>query len=266
MFEKVRDWAISSEASEEKMNVQRLSRKGVGSNPEMVSTYYFYKLLCPITKDVKYIGRTVCPTNRLRNHLYEAKKNNRNKRERWIVSLLRKNESPIMEIIWQGNLTLTEAMALEKYLIKHYRRKHNLKNDNDHALGGSFSTKVVYQFSLEGDIITSYPNANQAMISTGVKDVNITRCCKNENGYGSKQAGGFFWSYINYQKYPHKYLSNWRQLKGKPVIGTNLTTKEEFTFISARQAEKLLGVNYKHISSCCNGKRKSAGGYSWRFQ
>jgi predicted GIY-YIG superfamily endonuclease len=248
------------------MNVQRLSREGVGSNPEIVSTYYFYKLCCPFTNEVKYIGRTVSLSNRLRNHIYEAKKNNRNKRERWIVSLLRKNKEPIMQVIWQGSLTLEEAMALEKYLIKHYRKKFQLKNDNDSALGGSFSTKVVYQFSSDGLFLSSFANANQAMINTGVKDVNITRCCKNENGYGTKQAGGFFWSYINYKEYPHKFVKNWRELKGKAVIATNLTTNEELEFTSARQATKALGVNYKAISSCCNGHKKKAGNYLWRFK
>lgn len=248
------------------MNVQRLSREGVGNNPEIVSTYYFYKLCCPFTKEVKYIGRTVSLSNRLRNHIYEAKKNNRNKRERWIVSLLRKNKEPIMEVIWEGSLTLKEAIALEKYLIKHYKKKFELKNDNDFALGGGFSTKTVYQFSSDGVFVQSYANANQAMLSTNIKDVNITRCCKNENGYGAKQAGGFFWSYIKYQSYPHKFVASWRNLKGKAVIATNLSTNEETEYLTARQAAKELNVNYKHISACCNGKRTQAKNYLWKFK
>lgn len=37
------------------------------------------------------------------------------------------------------------------------------------------------------------------------------------------------------------------------------------SFRSAYDAETTIGVNRSHISQCCNGKRKSTGGYLWRF-
>lgn len=36
-------------------------------------------------------------------------------------------------------------------------------------------------------------------------------------------------------------------------------------FRSASDAEKELGVSHSHISQCCTGHRKSAGGYLWKF-
>lgn len=243
------------------MNVQRLSREGVGGNtPEMVTTF-FYTLNCPFSGDIKYVGRTINPRNRMRNHIYEAKKNNKNKRERWIVSLLRKNEEPVMRIMWVGLLTNDDAIRVEKKLISVFRKKFDLKNGDDKGLGGNVSTICVYQYTLDGELIGSFLNANQAYIKTAIKDSNILRCCKNENGYGSKTAGGFFWSFIKYDKYPFKFISEWRSLKGKPVRCVD--TGEEF--ISARKADASTGVNYKHISACCNGKRKTAGGFKWEF-
>lgn len=243
------------------MNVQRLSRKGVGEHlPEMVTTF-FYTLNCPFSGDIKYVGRTVNPQNRIRHHIYEAKKNNRNKRERWIIYLLRRNKEPIMKILWSGLLTNAEAIRIEKKLISVFRKKFDLKNEDDRGLGGKVLTNTVYQYSLDGIFISSFMNSNQASISTGVKDCNILRCCKNENGYGTKTAGGFFWSFIRYDKYPFKFISEWRKLKGKPVRCVD--TGEEY--ISARKASEVTGVNYKNISSCCNGKRKTAGGFMWEF-
>lgn len=265
MLENLLDLAISSEASENEMNVQRLSRKGVGEIPEMVSTYYYYTLLCPLTGDIKYVGRTVDPKNRIRNHIYEAKKNNRNKRERWIMSLLRKNKRPILNIIWTGKITLSQAILGERSLIKRYKSRYDLKNEDDRGLGGRVSTVSVHQYDNDGKFIGSFINSNQASIVTGIKDCNIQRCCKNENGYGTKQAGGYFWSYIKYNKYPHKYIKNWRQLKGKPVVCVSQDGVER-EYITAREAERQTGVNYKHISACCSGKRKTAGGYFWRFK
>ena len=36
------------------------------------------------------------------------------------------------------------------------------------------------------------------------------------------------------------------------------------TFPSTREAERITGIYHSHISKCCNGKLKSAGGYIWR--
>lgn len=37
------------------------------------------------------------------------------------------------------------------------------------------------------------------------------------------------------------------------------------TFESIAQAHSIMNVNAGHISNCCNGKRKTAGGYHWKF-
>ena len=37
-------------------------------------------------------------------------------------------------------------------------------------------------------------------------------------------------------------------------------------FFGAREAGRQTGVNYKHIWGCCRGKRKYAGGYTWKYK
>ena len=37
------------------------------------------------------------------------------------------------------------------------------------------------------------------------------------------------------------------------------------TYTSAREAERQTGVNHGNISACCNGKQKTAGGYTWKY-
>ena len=37
------------------------------------------------------------------------------------------------------------------------------------------------------------------------------------------------------------------------------------SFPSTREAERVTGIANPNISSCCNGKSKSAGGYIWRY-
>ena len=55
------------------------------------------------------------------------------------------------------------------------------------------------------------------------------------------------------------------KLNSKPV--SQFTLKNEFikTYSSATEAEKETGTHYGNISMCCNGKRKTAGGYIWKF-
>ena len=56
------------------------------------------------------------------------------------------------------------------------------------------------------------------------------------------------------------------QKKWKPVAMINKDTKQvERTFRSAREASSNTGIDFRRISSVCNNKRKSAGGYIWKF-
>ena len=48
------------------------------------------------------------------------------------------------------------------------------------------------------------------------------------------------------------------------VIQLDLNDNVLNEFESMRQAERETGVSVGNISSCCNGKTKSAGGYKWR--
>ena len=50
----------------------------------------------------------------------------------------------------------------------------------------------------------------------------------------------------------------------KKVIQLDLNDSVLNEFESMGQAERETGVPIGNISSCCNGKRKSAGGYKWR--
>lgn len=61
-------------------------------------------------------------------------------------------------------------------------------------------------------------------------------------------------------------LHNMNEKLGKPVqmldIQTGLVLE---TFCSAHEAERQTEINQGNISKCCLNKRKSTGGYAWRF-
>lgn len=52
----------------------------------------------------------------------------------------------------------------------------------------------------------------------------------------------------------------------KPVIQLDINTGEVIKkWESASEASRQTGVNFSHISACCRGKRKTAGGSRWVF-
>jgi hypothetical protein len=50
----------------------------------------------------------------------------------------------------------------------------------------------------------------------------------------------------------------------RKVIGTNITTGENFVFNSITDAVDR-GFGNQHICGCCNGYRKSCGGFTWKY-
>lgn len=56
-----------------------------------------------------------------------------------------------------------------------------------------------------------------------------------------------------------------KQQKKIACYDTNDLINAKFTFDSLKSAQEILGVNYRCISMCCHGKRKTAGGFVWKF-
>lgn len=53
--------------------------------------------------------------------------------------------------------------------------------------------------------------------------------------------------------------------RAKPVDQYTLDGIFVKTWKSTREIEMELGINHSHISRCCNDKRKTAGGFIWKF-
>lgn len=54
--------------------------------------------------------------------------------------------------------------------------------------------------------------------------------------------------------------------KGKPVIMYNKQLHKINEFYSITEAHNKTGINLTNIHECCNYKRKTAGGYIWRYK
>ena len=83
---------------------------------------------------------------------------------------------------------------------------------------------------------------------------------KNNDGNYCKSNCRFIPDWMNKR---HTYPNN--TANSKSVIATCKKAGKEFYFPSINEAERQTGINISHISQCCLGKRRSAGGYYWRF-
>lgn len=53
--------------------------------------------------------------------------------------------------------------------------------------------------------------------------------------------------------------------KSRPVIACDTEGKVVAMFNSLKQADSETGTDYRNIQACCKGKRKTSGGYVWRY-
>lgn len=93
---------------------------------------YIYLLRCPITNEVKYIGRTKHELkSRLQRHISTNYKSNAMKAY-WIMKLKEKNLIPIIELVEVINNE--DANLKEKYWINYYLdKKIQLFNINENV-------------------------------------------------------------------------------------------------------------------------------------
>jgi group I intron endonuclease len=66
------------------------------------------------------------------------------------------------------------------------------------------------------------------------------------------------------QKMAGKYAGK-QNPRVRPVDQLDLQGNFIRRFWGAKEAKVLLGISNCHISQCCNGQRKTAGGYMWRY-
>ena len=127
------------------------------------------------------------------------------------------------------------------------------------------SEMPIYKLNRDGNIISLYSSVIEASMdypSLPNESVikNIILCANGD----LKTYQGYIWIFkdelsklniANRQKSYKKMAVNQYDLKGNFIRA----------FESIAEANKCLGVNNSHISSCCSGKRKTSNGYIWKF-
>lgn len=134
-------------------------------------------------------------------------------------------------------------------------KENNIQSHKDKLSGeNKIDSKVVYQYTLSGEYVTSYHSMSEASRVIGIGNsalsVSISKCTS---------AGGFQWRYTKYAELAPFNLS-------KNVI--QLTKEGKFLrkWESAAIACEGIGVaNSGGISKVCRGVAKTAYGYKWEY-
>lgn len=153
---------------------------------------FIYVLKCPITKEVKYVGKTNNPKVKFSNHLNSSRDKNIHKRN-WINKLKKLKLKPIFEII--DEVPITDWHYWEKFYIKKYLDSEcilvNFTNGGDGLTFGNQTSfkkgqnnKPVIILNKDGSFLKEFASVSEANLGLGKKIDAVL--------YGNgKTAGGY---------------------------------------------------------------------------
>jgi hypothetical protein len=247
---------------------------------------YIYGLKCPISGEIRYIGKTNDIKRRLRSHIRESKKDG-NKRYVycWIKSLIKETKKPHIEII--DVVDINEWKFWEMYWISQFKAwGFKLTNSTNGGDGGNLrKTKLSDETKLK--------------ISEGVKKSHKINPKYNLTDNHPKSLIVLDKDLL-YQKYIIENLSQpkcaeffnvsgkviWRNLKDynikkdksvwlkqtsvkreeKVVLQYDLKNNFLKEWSGLNEIESVMKTNTKSIRECCCGRQKTAKGYIWKYK
>lgn len=167
------------------------------------------------------------------------------------------------KILVEDIKTQIEANKLEQEYIEIF---NSIKNGYNISKGGfdkSYCNIPVYKLDKDKNILAEFESAADAERILNIDRGSISKCCQQK----AITAGGYYWCFKrDYKQYKIKEKSNILS-REKAVEQLDKNTNEILNiYKSMSEAARALGkLAGEHIGHCCNGKRKTAYGYKWRF-
>ena len=255
-----------------------------------MKTTFIYVLKCPLSGEVRYVGKTNNPQERYREHMNIAHGEG-TYRYNWVMSLRKKNLRPILEIIKE--VSVDEWKYWEKYFIKYYinigcKLVNYGKGGEGLGFGNQTSFKsgmVPWNKGIKQKIIKkcSYELCGKEFSPKDKRRVFCSRSCAVKAGQGfdsgaipwNKGVIGYTTSKKGYSmpeevkkrisKTLIKLYNNGYNGVAKPVLQidpcSNRIIKE---FSSTAEASRQTGILGSSISTATNGRIKTAGGFKWK--
>lgn len=217
-----------------------------------------------------YIGSSVNLSARFRKHISELRR--RKHHNQYLQNSFNKyGEENFVFVVLEFVRDEKKVTEIEQSYIELFSHNvlYNMNVNATNSLGlkrksATKNSKEVYQFSMDGVLIKEWKSIDDAATSLNIPWRNIMNMCQKTktkvNGvtYFTKSVGGFAWSYNK------NYIAP--QYKNKKKVGQytidGIFIKE---YESTTDAQKQLKLTRLHASDVCNGKRKSSGGFIWKY-
>lgn len=119
----------------------------------------------------------------------------------------------------------------------------------------TYKGKPVCQYDLNGNLIKEYTSTREAADALNCDIHTITYACSGR----TKTGKGYVWKYKDKDA-----VIQFKQRKC--VLQFNLNGELLNEFSSVQEASKQSGYAISSITSACNGRVKSCGGYVWRYK
>lgn len=220
----------------------------------------------------RYIGQSNNIYHRWYEHTWQL--NNRKHYNRHLQSAWNKYgsdnfEFTILTLCSKDKIDNTERKLIKKYKTTREEYGYNFESGGVSNKKSAKSTcdrigethsKSVCQYSKDGKFIASYKSMAEATKITGINYKHISQVCRGKQTL----AGNFQWRFANENIKSCDSVvihENTAKLIGKYDFQGNLIQ----TYDSLMDAARNNNLNFRNISLVCNGKRKSCGGYIWKF-
>ena len=132
-------------------------------------------------------------------------------------------------------------------------------NIQDVSMIARYQNRKILQYDKDNNLIQIYETLEDAAAASGVAKSTISNVC---HGKG-KSGGGFLWKYEDNLNPRKNYTS---KIHKKEVIQFDKFGNQINTFKSLTEAAQQTGINLGNIGQVCNNKRKTAGGYIWKYK
>lgn len=232
---------------------------------------YIYKI-CNTENNKVYIGQTRRDLNiRWKEHLNDA--NSGKEENKILYRAMRKygvDKFYILLIKEYAFNSKTELMhELDREEIMYISQYHSMTPNGYNMQSGGISSsdnmkQPIDKYSNNGILIKSYESITDACVEDGnLNRSHISECCKGK----LCTSGGFVWRFKGdpfdkYHKIDKRTASVDVYSKDGILIGSYQTCMDAIY-------ELFNDTNHKkynsHIASCCQGKRKTAYGFVWRY-
>jgi hypothetical protein len=222
-----------------------------------------YKLICPDTKNVIYVGQTDYDNLlfRLIGHLTNLRRVGKNNTKNKIfLNYLEQGKIPKIELIEE--VDKKEGLNREKYWINFYSKKFDILNitynpEKQH-LKNNHLCKKVYQYDLDGNFIKEWESNKEASQILNISSNSIYGSCINVN----RIAGQYQWRYF-YKKKIRSHSYN--RIPAKEISVYSLDGKLLKTFESAFEAAEKLNLKVRAIYKALSGEIKTHADYRFNY-